>query len=375
MRDRGDEASLTSGAAGAVISLGLAWLTFHAIENPIRNYRPLIARSRLSIAGGLALAGLGVSAGLVIRRDATAALDLPAQRPYRAAVDDIPRVKADGCHLNFFAVTLRDCVYGRTSADSTMMLIGDSHAEQWFPAAEAVALRRGWRLISLTKAACPPFPYQPFDTVLGRPYVECTAWQERVFQRVASVRPALVILGLSSAYDLHESGDDHAPLEIARWRRAVRQALDRLRPVVGTVVLLRDTPVLAESAPACLSRAEWLGEDKGTACRFSPVRAPTQIAEQIAVEEFERSGTAEVVDMGSAICPDEWCGYERGGLVLFHDNNHLTATFSRILAPELNVRIALAVRAARERSHRPYLLLRGDPTDAHFSWARPAALH
>jgi peptidoglycan/LPS O-acetylase OafA/YrhL len=344
LRGRESEASLTRSAAGAVISLGLAWLTFNAIENPIRESKWLIARSRLSIAGGLALAGLGASAGVIIRHGATVALDLPAQRPYQAAVADIPRVKADGCHINFFAVTVRDCVYGRTSADSTMMLIGDSHAEQWFPAAEAVALRRGWRLISLTKAACPPFPYQPFDRALDRPYVECTTWQERVFRRVASVRPALVILALSSDYDLHEGGDEKAPLEIGLWRSAVRETLRRLRPVVGHLVLLRDTPVLAESAPACLSRAVWLGLDKEKVCRFTPVGRPSQIAEQIAVEEFERSGTAQVVDMGSAICPNEWCGDERGGLVLFHDNNHLTATFSRLLAPALNERIAQALR-------------------------------
>ncbi|HXQ29084.1 MAG TPA: acyltransferase family protein [Gemmatimonadales bacterium] len=352
LRNGGEEASLTRGAAGAVISLGLAWLTFHTIENPIRESKLLIARSRLSIAGGLALAALGASTGLVTRHTARAALDLPAQRPYESAVDDIARVKADGCHLNFFSVTLRDCVYGRTSADSTMMLIGDSHAEQWFPAAEAMALRRGWRLISLTKAACPPFPYQPFDTTLDRPYVECTAWQEQVVRRVASTRPTLVIIGLSSGYDLHEDGDEKAPLEIARWRSAVRETLNRLRPLVGDLVLLRDTPVLTESAPACLSRAAWLAQDKDTVCRFSPVSAPTQIAEQIAVAEFDRSGTAEVVDMGSAICPDTWCGYERGGLVLFHDNNHLTATFSRTLGPELDERITLALRAAhKNRNH------------------------
>jgi hypothetical protein len=115
---------------------------------------------------------------------------------------------------------------------------------------------------------------------------------------------------------------------------------------VGHLVLLRDTPMLAESAPACLSRAAWLGQDRETACRFSPVRAPSQIAEQIAVQEFARSGTAQVVDMGSAICPQESCGDERGGLVLFRDNNHLTATFSRSLAPELNGRIARALRTA-----------------------------
>jgi peptidoglycan/LPS O-acetylase OafA/YrhL len=347
LRDRGDEASLTPGAAGAVISLGLAWLTFQLIERPVREYKPLVARSRLSIAGGLLLAAVGACAGLVVRQSAVAALKLPAQRRYQAALEDVTRVYADGCHATFLAVTLLDCVYGRTSSDSTMMLIGDSHAAQWFPAAEAVALRRGWRLVSLTKSACPPFAFQPFDHTLGRGYFECTAWQERVLQRVAQLRPALVILALSADYDLHEGGNEKAPLQIGLWRSGVRQTLRRLRPVVGSLVLLRDTPVLSESAPKCLARAEWLGKDKVTACAFSPVGAPSRITEEIAVEEVERSGTAEVVDMGSAICPRRRCGDERIGLVLFLDHHHMTATFSRTLAPELDARITEALRVAR----------------------------
>ena len=346
LKDRGDKASLIPGAAGAVISLGLAWVTFKLIEKPIREYTPLVARSRLSIAGGLLLAAVGAFAGLVVRQSAAAALAVPAQRRYQAAVEDHPRVYADGCHAVFLAVALQDCVYGRTSSDSTMMLIGDSHAAQWFPAAEAVALRRGWRLVSLTKSGCPPFAFEPFDRTVRRAYVECTDWQERVFQRVARLRPALVILALSNRYDLHEGGNQKAPLEIELWRSGVRETLRRLRPVVGSVVLIRDTPFLSENAPKCLARAEWLGKDKATACAFSPVGAPSRITEQIAVEEFQRSGTAEVVDMGSAICPRGPCGYERSGLVLFLDNHHLTATFSRTLAPELDTRITAALRVA-----------------------------
>ena len=346
LRSRRDEASITPGAVGAIVSLGLAWLTFKFVEKPIREYVPLVTRSGLSIAGGLLLAAIGAGAGLVVRQSATAALALPAQRRYQAAVEDHPRVYADGCHAVFLAVTLPDCMYGRISSDSTMMLIGDSHAAQWFPAAEAVALRHGWRLVSLTKSSCPPFAFEPFDPTVRRAYSECTVWQERVFQRVARLRPALVILAVSTHYDLHEGGNERAPLQIEVWRSAVRETLRRLRPVVGGVVLIRDTPFLPERAPRCLSRAEWLGKDKATACAFAPVGAPSGIIEQIAVEEMERSGTGAVVDMGSAICPRGPCGYERNGLVLFLDDHHLTATFSRSLAPELDARITAALRVA-----------------------------
>ena len=48
------------------------------------------------------------------------------------------------------------CVYGDRGARTTVVLFGDSHAMQYFPALQRIAGRRHWRLVELTKAACPP---------------------------------------------------------------------------------------------------------------------------------------------------------------------------------------------------------------------------
>ena len=42
------------------------------------------------------------------------------------------------------------------SSKTTVVLFGDSHAMQWFPALNGLAKEHDWRLVGLTKAACPP---------------------------------------------------------------------------------------------------------------------------------------------------------------------------------------------------------------------------
>ena len=42
------------------------------------------------------------------------------------------------------------------SSKTTVVLFGDSHAMQWFPALNGLAKEHDWRLVGLTKAARPP---------------------------------------------------------------------------------------------------------------------------------------------------------------------------------------------------------------------------
>jgi SGNH domain (fused to AT3 domains) len=63
---------------------------------------------------------------------------------------------ADGCHLTFTETEAPACVYGNRSSEITVVLFGDSHAMQWFPALNRIAKERDWRLLGLTKATCPP---------------------------------------------------------------------------------------------------------------------------------------------------------------------------------------------------------------------------
>lgn len=94
------------------------------------------------------------------------------------------------------------CVYGAVASDTTLVLFGDSHAAQWFPALEQVAARRRWRLVSLTKSACPSAMVSVLNPSLGRAYVECDRWRRRAFARIDSLHATIVVVSNAGLYTL-----------------------------------------------------------------------------------------------------------------------------------------------------------------------------
>ena len=55
---------------------------------------------------------------------------------------------------------------------------------QWFPALNELAKERNWRLVGLTKAACPPAEVHIYNASLRRAYRECDEWRERMLERI-----------------------------------------------------------------------------------------------------------------------------------------------------------------------------------------------
>ena len=92
-------------------------------------------------------------------------LPLPADvRPSLAnARKDTEALYRDGCAAQVSVIKPPDCVYGDPAGAFTVALVGDSHAGQWFPAFEALAAQRGWRLLPFVKLSC-PFIDMPVST-------------------------------------------------------------------------------------------------------------------------------------------------------------------------------------------------------------------
>ena len=59
------------------------------------------------------------------------------------------------------------CLYGDRSGHRTLILFGDSHALQQFPALEVVAERNRWWLVVLTKRECTPAEVTVYDALAG----------------------------------------------------------------------------------------------------------------------------------------------------------------------------------------------------------------
>ena len=152
-----------------LVSLALAWLTQILVENPVRFYPALLPRPGLSVAlaGGLTLLSVAVCSSFYLK--ATHLENTNKQLKFTRAVADLPAVDQDGCNLGYSATKSPACVFGDITSSKSVVLFGDSHASQWFPALERIARDNHWKLISFTKSACPvPSLDRLFDRKIGR---------------------------------------------------------------------------------------------------------------------------------------------------------------------------------------------------------------
>ena len=149
---------------------------------------------------------------------------------------DEPPVFVDGCLDSYTDTSLQPCTFGDTSSNTTVVLFGDSHAAMWFPAVDQAAQQFGWKLITWTKATCPPFPLPIFSPVLGRTFTECDEWRADVLDQIAAIHPALVILGVARHYTDIYNFTPYSPVWLVGPRPggqrhpAARRPGDGLRP-------------------------------------------------------------------------------------------------------------------------------------------------
>jgi hypothetical protein len=240
---------------------------------------------------------------------------------------DLPSGYADGCHLDYAAIEPPECRYGPPEGATPVMLLGDSHAQQWLPALEVLALDRGWRLRAVTKAACPLVEATVWNHPLKRAYRECDAWRDRVLEMVADEQPEIVLVASADMYDLVDAPDDaRAGDQASAWDAALRRYLSRLVAIVPRVIVLADTPRPGYLVADCL--AEAAGIEACDAARDRMVDEAYREREAAAVA----AAGAGLVDATDRLCTPSECPLIRGTTLVFRDAHHLSATFSARLS-------------------------------------------
>lgn len=310
----------------ALVALGLAEVTYRLVENPVRQHARLTTRWSLAMVGVLTLTAGGAAAAW------GAALQVPdseAQSRLIAARTDAPQMELDGCILDVQDTEPRDCWYAATSGP-VVALLGDSHAAQWFPAVEAVALSQGWRLWPHAKGGCPAVEVH-VDRPDGSAYPQCAEWRDSLLARVAEERPAVVLLSARAGAHYGLSGD--------AWIAGTRATMDRLTAAGARVILIRDNPEPGYDMVDCLASAAWR-RLAGAECTFN--RDDVLRAAEWELHVPLPAGAA-ILDLTSSVCPEVRCTGVRDGLVVFRDGDHLTATFVASIADDLERALLLAL--------------------------------
>ena len=260
-----------------------------------------------------------------------------------AAVDDIAAMPRSECVSLGLSTEVKSCSFGMPGAATHVVLLGDSHAIQWFNPFERIAAARRWWLTTLVKSGCPASDLDVSENgFAGGP--DCVVWRERAFREIERMHPALVVVASSSNFvGRNRRAADAPAIAIATWQEATRRTLARITAMGIRAVLMADTPTAPFDVPTCLARSVRHAWYSAANCAI-----PRAYALEPAVFAAERSsadGLAGVtfVDMTPYLCGERVCSATRDGIIVYRDDNHLTGRFAATLAAELEPRLVRAL--------------------------------
>jgi hypothetical protein len=203
------------------ICFGLAALTYRYVENPLR---------KAHLSGSVVLAG-ALAGGLLLSGSAYA-----LQRGSTETSIAQPQIYSDGCQLDKQAIAPKaSCLYGDKKSDKSVVLFGDSHAAQWFPALNIWAKARRYKLVVMTKSSCPALPLPLKDNGAFKAK-NCNQFRVNALKAIAKLNPSLVIAGNFEHY-VGISQEDYAKNPNFNFK----------------YLLLRDTPWPNRDIPTCLT--------------------------------------------------------------------------------------------------------------------------
>jgi peptidoglycan/LPS O-acetylase OafA/YrhL len=326
----------------AFAALGLAWLTYIWVEQPIRGRRILEGWSRTRTLGVSAAASLALIAGtygLQTRADQLSKND--GYRRISHAFNDATWNKAN-CHYSKGKCAQAADVPNR----GLVVLWGDSHADHIAGTVHKAVAPHGLSLLSRDMGGCPPVT----DAVVfsgPKQLDECSKFNAAVLAEIdnAARRGELVAVVLSARWPIYLgqpkfSGEpsprvlalpgqppsiDAAPAALRQGLRATVAAL--LKRGIK-VLVIAPAPEHRYNIPKCLARRA-VGLCDTLRQEAEKYRAAA-LAELRAV--LGNTPGVRLWDPFMGLCNNERCHIQRDGVILYYDDNHLTYSGSQWLA-------------------------------------------
>ncbi|UKA74282.1 acyltransferase family protein [Arthrobacter sp. FW306-07-I] len=349
-----DHAGWLSGSVIILVALALAYLTTRCIEKPWREWKwPEVRKRRAALAIMLAVAVAAVplsgwSFQLELERRAVEAQKIannPGSRvldpAYTAATPapdasllplaaDLTKnwVSLDGPCTEEIAPDSRllkgSCFEQRPSGEPSkrVLVLGDSHAQQWTGAVKPLAAQKNWLLYSILKGACKATP-----AGLGGSE-DCDAFNADVQKEITRQKPdAIIVVGTAAA--------PSTPAEALTpgFEEMVSGWLDQGIQVAA----VRDNPRFSFNMAECVVRegAEAQGCRPAIGDNF-PAASPFDTL------DMARLPGLSLVDLTDRICTPTECPAVVGNVYVYLDDNHLSAEYAESMADEFAKRLQTA---------------------------------
>jgi hypothetical protein len=191
----------------------------------------------------------------------------------------------------------------------SVLVLGDSHAQQWLAAIGKVGEQQGWTVYAMLKGGC---QVQPATPELEETNPDCKSYNDKVGEQIARNPPdAIMVVGTAAAPSSPEEVLTPGLEESARaW---TEQGID--------VVAIRDNPRFDFNMADCVVTQ---GKDSPD-CR--PAQSNLLAAESPFTALDGKVRGLTFVDMTDLICDGTYCPAVVGNTFVYLDDNHLTRTY------------------------------------------------
>ena len=215
----------------------------------------------------------------------------------------------------------RTCMSNRAQLSApperTIAIVGNSQTQQAASLLLPAAQRAGWELRAFVYFSCQFGSYGR----LPHKATECDAFWEEAREYLLREQPDAVLLQIT------RSDPNGAEPELP----GIWDFIDELEDAGIDVIAMRDLPRMSFNPFGCVERTEF----ENPACSsMTQLAAPRPDLARTASEHG-----ASYLDVNDMICPEGECRPVRGGVYVFMDASHQTATYMRTVAPTADRRI------------------------------------
>ncbi|RDI67956.1 acyltransferase family protein [Nocardia pseudobrasiliensis] len=348
-------AGLAGGLAIVAVSVLLAWATHRWIEEPLRGrVRPRVDPGmprRYTRAAGFAVSGVAVAVVLTTgawqlvvvhlnSAQAAGVLD-PTLYPGAEALvagaptphvrmrptvleapAELPPPTVDGCIADWDTRDVVTCTYGDQHAARTLAVVGNSHAEHWVPALQALAARHSFKIRVYLKMGC-PLTLSDDVSYKGQANPDCRDWSREVIDLLGADRPDWVFTTGTRPRD--DIGDETPAEYLDVWSALAEHGLN--------TIVIRDTPWLRRDgvrykATDCLAAG-------GNRISCGMARGDALDPVNPELDPAARYPNVFPIDLSDAVCEPTVCPVVEGNILIYHDEHHFTASYSHSLAGAL----------------------------------------
>jgi peptidoglycan/LPS O-acetylase OafA/YrhL len=329
-----------------IVTILLSMMSYKYVEKALRIHPMLTSNSRSLVFGG-ALVALGVAVSVVTYTYAKHAQSGPGYQQIGAA--EFAGHTVQKCRTNLEDIELIECTFGDLNSDITIVVMGDSKAQQWVPILDDIGKKNNWKITTLLKSGCPLAYINVHLNRLGRPFYECETWRNLAIAKVLQLEPDVVFVTNWSGYDVAEAKVKRAAT-LDDWQNGYSKFVDKITSIEMELIFLRDNPQLPKNVPKCLSNAISSGVLLESMCKFplSDVMTgeSTFQAMKTVVSENVHS---HIVDLSAHYCSDGMCPSYSKNIVRFIDKHHITRLFAKELSPFLEEELINILERSKTR--------------------------